>query len=408
MGTAYRNRRRLAAPAFRAASALPGISSPRRPPDVDGGPGKRLGTPGAENGGQPKRATRRYPVRRPCLYVCLLPAELFQRDSTGPRKDRMKPAIAGAPDAAAKRSAPSNVRTGLDADAIGQALIDNLHCLQAKIPQHATRNDWYMALAYTVRDRMLDRYIQTLEAMPTPRSGDKVVAYLSAEFLIGPQLGNNLLNLGIWTTARAGAGRARPGPRRAARAGRGAGPRQRRPRPAGRVLHRLAGDARACRRSATASATSSASSTRRSATAGRSSSTDKWLRYGNPWEIAAPGDRVRREVRRPHRSVHRRATAATACAGCPSAWSTASPTTRRSSATASTRRNTAAAVEGRGAPSRSTSSAFNDGDYYGAVDEKIALREPSPRCSTRTTSRTRARSCGWSSSTSSSPARCRT
>ena len=80
----------------------------------------------------------------------------------------MKPAIAGAPEAAAKRIAPSNVRTGLDAAAIGQALIDNLHCLQAKTPQYATRNDWYMALAYTVRDRMLDRYIRTLEGIAAP------------------------------------------------------------------------------------------------------------------------------------------------------------------------------------------------------------------------------------------------
>jgi starch phosphorylase len=31
--------------------------------------------------------------------------------------------------------------------AIAEALIDHLHYLQAKLPQHATRNDWYMALA---------------------------------------------------------------------------------------------------------------------------------------------------------------------------------------------------------------------------------------------------------------------
>ena len=33
------------------------------------------------------------------------------------------------------------------------------------MPEHATRNDWYMALAYTVRDRMLEGYIATLEAI---------------------------------------------------------------------------------------------------------------------------------------------------------------------------------------------------------------------------------------------------
>src|SRR5512145_513299 len=95
----------------------------------------------------------------------------------------------------------TDIRTGLDADAIAEALIDNLHFLQAKHPQHATRNDWYMALAYTVRDRLLERYITTLEAIASEKTPAKVVAYLSAEFLMGPHLGNNLINLGIWQAA---------------------------------------------------------------------------------------------------------------------------------------------------------------------------------------------------------------
>jgi starch phosphorylase len=80
-------------------------------------------------------------------------------------------------------------------------LVENLRCLQAKLPQHATRNDWYMALSYTVRDRMLHRYIRTLEAIVDANTPVKVVAYLSAEFLTGPHLGNSLINLGIWETA---------------------------------------------------------------------------------------------------------------------------------------------------------------------------------------------------------------
>jgi starch phosphorylase len=91
-----------------------------------------------------------------------------------------------------------NIRTGLDAGVIARALIDNLHCQQAKLPRHATRNDWYMALAYTVRDRMLRHYISTLEAIADVNIPIKVVAYLSAEFLTGPHLGNSLINLGIW------------------------------------------------------------------------------------------------------------------------------------------------------------------------------------------------------------------
>jgi starch phosphorylase len=91
------------------------------------------------------------------------------------------------------------VRTGTGA--IATALVDNLHYLQAKLPQHATRNDWYMALAYTVRERMLDGYIRTVDALTAPNT-PKVVAYLSAEFLTGPHLGNGLIALGMWDAAR--------------------------------------------------------------------------------------------------------------------------------------------------------------------------------------------------------------
>ena len=105
-------------------------------------------------------------------------------------KDNLSEAFAG--------NRQQNIRTGLAADAITEALIDNLHYLQAKLPKHATRNDWYMALAFTVRDRMLDRYIKTVEAIARADIPVKAVAYLSAEFLTGPHLGNSLINLGIW------------------------------------------------------------------------------------------------------------------------------------------------------------------------------------------------------------------
>ncbi len=60
---------------------------------------------------------------------------------------------------------PASVRSALTADAIAEALLDNLHYLVARTPQQATRNDWYMALAYTVRDRLLHGYIDTVEAI---------------------------------------------------------------------------------------------------------------------------------------------------------------------------------------------------------------------------------------------------
>src|SRR5262247_4806806 len=92
-------------------------------------------------------------------------------------------------------------RTGNSPEIIVRALIDNLFYVQGRLPETATRNDWYMALAYTVRDRLLDRWIKTVRTMI--KHDAKVVSYLSAEFLMGPQLGNNLINLDIYDQVRA-------------------------------------------------------------------------------------------------------------------------------------------------------------------------------------------------------------
>jgi starch phosphorylase len=84
---------------------------------------------------------------------------------------------------ARKEDYSGNVRTGLNANAIATALIDNLDCLQAKPPQYAIRNDWYMALAYIVRDRMMHRYIATVETITGTSTDAKVVAYLPRSLL---------------------------------------------------------------------------------------------------------------------------------------------------------------------------------------------------------------------------------
>jgi starch phosphorylase len=85
-------------------------------------------------------------------------------------------------------------------EAIKKAFLDNLFCVQGKTPALATRHDHYMALAYTVRDWMMHRWISTAETYTS--HGSRTVAYLSAEFLIGPQLGNNLLSLGMLDPVR--------------------------------------------------------------------------------------------------------------------------------------------------------------------------------------------------------------
>ena len=93
-----------------------------------------------------------------------------------------------------KREA-GDARTGLSAESISRAVLDNLYYVQGRNPVLATPNDWYLALAFAIRDRLLRRWIQTTQTLIL--EDVRVVAYLSAEFLLGPHLGNNLLNLGI-------------------------------------------------------------------------------------------------------------------------------------------------------------------------------------------------------------------
>ena len=92
-------------------------------------------------------------------------------------------------------------RTALNQNALQRDFLDNLFYIQGKFPTLATQNDYYMALAYMVRDRLLHCWIST--ASEYTDKGSRTVAYLSAEFLMGPHLGNNLINLGIYDEVKA-------------------------------------------------------------------------------------------------------------------------------------------------------------------------------------------------------------
>ncbi|GAB1542081.1 glycogen/starch/alpha-glucan phosphorylase [Scytonema sp. NUACC21] len=92
-------------------------------------------------------------------------------------------------------------RTGMDIETLKRAFLDNLYYIQAKDKNWATAHDFFMALSYTVRDRLLHRWLKTVEQTYV-RKDVKVVCYLSAEYLIGPQLSKNLTNVGLYEQAR--------------------------------------------------------------------------------------------------------------------------------------------------------------------------------------------------------------
>src|SRR6201997_1083134 len=84
-------------------------------------------------------------------------------------------------------------RTGMGAQALQRAITDHLRYSIGR-PAAALRPEhYYRALALAVRDRMQDRRVASTQT--SLDLGRKVTCYLSAEFLMGPQLGNNLLNL---------------------------------------------------------------------------------------------------------------------------------------------------------------------------------------------------------------------
>ena len=82
-------------------------------------------------------------------------------------------------------------RTGRTVEAFRQALADNLYYTRGQAIYGATLNDIYMAVCYTVRDHLIGRWQRTVESYHM--ADTRIVAYLSAEYLLGSQLEQNLL-----------------------------------------------------------------------------------------------------------------------------------------------------------------------------------------------------------------------
>ncbi len=98
------------------------------------------------------------------------------------------------------QAATEDTRHGTDLEAWTRAFRRNLYYFLGRFPVTATTNDKYQALAYSVREHLLDRWVKTAETYY--RKKVRTVCYLSAEFLLGPHLGNNLVNLGAVDTVK--------------------------------------------------------------------------------------------------------------------------------------------------------------------------------------------------------------
>ncbi len=96
------------------------------------------------------------------------------------------------------RPAASGRATPVNPDqvaAIRRSIEEKLFCMLARFPEVATPHDRYLAVAYAVRDHLLHNWAATAKSYYSNAS--RTAIYLSAEFLIGPQLRKNLFNLGL-------------------------------------------------------------------------------------------------------------------------------------------------------------------------------------------------------------------
>ena len=78
-------------------------------------------------------------------------------------------------------------------EAFKKSVKDNVKFLYRKTIEEATQEQIFQAVSYTVKDVIIDNWLATQKAYE--EQDQKIVYYMSMEFLMGRALGNNLINL---------------------------------------------------------------------------------------------------------------------------------------------------------------------------------------------------------------------
>ena len=85
----------------------------------------------------------------------------------------------------------------VDKESFKKEVAANVKMLYRKTLEEATPQQLYQAVSYAIKDDIIERWIATHKAYKAQNV--KKVYYLSMEFLMGRQLGNNLINLGYYS-----------------------------------------------------------------------------------------------------------------------------------------------------------------------------------------------------------------
>jgi starch phosphorylase len=99
----------------------------------------------------------------------------------------------------ANRKSDASAPEPLSADALRTAVAQRLYNTLGTALHSASKHDIYMALSLAVRDLLIDRWRRTTDAQY--EANPKFVYYLSAEYMLGKQLSQNLLYTGITEAA---------------------------------------------------------------------------------------------------------------------------------------------------------------------------------------------------------------